>query len=202
MANDESIASIIEIEDGSDAVAKTLRQNFKYLDDRITAQATNISNKETTSQKNAPNGYCGLDTNANLSPSVLAKVTSSIVGAIYPVNSIYVTTDTNSTTCPIASLIPGSTWVLVAANKALWTGDGTNANTTIAAGLPNHTHTVSYTGSNDDNGDPGNYIITSPNQKGKTYTITSSNAKGSSVYGQSSTVQPPAYVVNVWRRTA
>jgi hypothetical protein len=202
MANDEPISHIIDIEDGSDAVAKTLRQNFKYLDDRITTQATNVLNKETLSNKNKPNGYCGLDANGYIPETILTNVTSSIVGAIYPVSSIYVTTDTNSTTCPIASLIPGSTWELVAADNALWTGNGSNANTTIPAGLPNHTHTVSYTGSNDDNGDPGNYIITSPNQKGKTYTITSSNAKGSSVYGQSSTVQPPAYVVNVWRRTA
>lgn len=122
---------------------------------------------------------------------------TAMLETIYPVGSIYIST---SETNPLEALF--GTWELVAANRALWTGNGTNANTTIAAGLPNHTHTVSYTGSNDDNGDPGNYIITSPNQKGNTYTITSSNAKGSSVYGQSTTVQPPAYVVNVWRRVA
>jgi hypothetical protein len=214
MANDESIASLIEIEDGSDAVAKTLRQNFKYLDDRITAQATNISNKETTSHKNAANGYCGLDANGSIPETILTKVTSSIVGAIFRVNSIYVTTDTDSTTCPIASLIPGSTWVLVAANKALWTGSGSNANTTIAAGLPNITGvgmrvspeifnnkgcsgaiyaSGSNTGGGGENGDRGfNYT------GGFNFDASRSN----SIYGKSSTVQPPAYVVNVWRRTA
>lgn len=216
MANDESIASIIEIEDGSDAVAKTLRQNFKYLDDRITAQATNISNKETTSHKNAANGYCGLDSNGSIPETILTKVTSSIVSAIYPVNSIYVTTDTNSTTCPIASLIPGSTWVLVAANKALWTGSGSNANTTIAAGLPNITGQIDpySVGYNNDHiamrnwwgalfGKWGNSWGMSRRETGSGITsgIGFEASRSNSIYGKSSTVQPPAYVVNVWRRT-
>ena len=29
------------------------------------------------------------------------------------------------------------TWTLVSSGKALWTGTGSNGNTTIAAGLPN-----------------------------------------------------------------
>lgn len=216
MANDESIASLIEIEDGSDAVAKTLRQNFKYLDDRITAQATNISNKETTSHKNAANGYCGLDSNGSIPETILTKVTSSIVSAIYPVNSIYVTTDTNSTTCPIASLIPGSTWVLVAANKALWTGSGSNANTTIAAGLPNITghmyansgddmmckHGVNVGGAFSAVGGWNSHNGTNGNGQNVTKGFNFNASWSSSIYGKSSTVQPPAYVVNVWRRTA
>lgn len=69
-------------------------------------------------------------------------------------------------------------------------GSAASLGTRQAQGLPNHTHKVNYTGSNDDNGDPGNYIVTSPNQRGNTYTLTSGNAQGSSVYGAANEVRP------------
>lgn len=134
----------------------------------------------------------------------------SVLSSIYPVGSLYIGTQT---TCPMASLISGSTWTLVSSGKALWTGTGSNANTTIAAGLPN------ITGSFTRGGDI--YIATSAsgalslgttdNYRGAgTGGSSSSSSKtvrfkasdSSSIYGNSSTVQPPAYVVNVWRRTA
>lgn len=79
---DETIAALIPIEDGDDAKAKPLRQNFKYLDDRITAQATNISNKESISHKGAANGYCPLDTNAKIPDTYLSNFSSSIDGRL------------------------------------------------------------------------------------------------------------------------
>jgi hypothetical protein len=75
---DETIAALIPIEDGSDAEAKPLRQNFKYLDDRITAQATNISNKESISHKGAANGYCPLDPNAKIPDTYLSNFSDEI----------------------------------------------------------------------------------------------------------------------------
>lgn len=126
---------------------------------------------------------------------------------IYPVGSVYIGTQS---TCPMASLIDGSVWQLVSSGRALWTGNGSNANTTIAAGLPNITGSffppVENAGSTADGAFVGQSITTtliSANWRASSGTKFSFNAsRSSSIYGKSSTVQPPAYVVNVWRRTA
>lgn len=147
--------------------------------------------------------------------SQLNTTISNTLEALYPVGSIYVGTQT---TCPLATLISGSTWELVATNRALWGGDGTNANTWIAAGLPNITGSFesriywgsspvgitntagAFNGTNEG-------AIAAPDGGGdlrgsmnKTFNFNASNSN--SIYGNSTTVQPPAYVVNVWRRTA
>lgn len=130
----------------------------------------------------------------------------SILGSLYPVGSIYIGTQT---TCPLAALISGSTWELVAENRALWGGDGTNANTTIAAGLPNITGT--FGGITGKSGTLSGAFSTlsetiDSGWDGTAYKVPRKiyfDASGSnSIYGNSNTVQPPAYVVNIWRRTA
>lgn len=130
---------------------------------------------------------------------------TAMLETIYPVGSIYIST---SETNPLEALF--GTWELVAANKALWTGNGTNANTTIAAGLPNVTGSASIARSYG-TGDGGALYYDGRQKAYIAYNNTSSldgtilrlNAsRSSSVYGKSSTVQPPAYVVNVWRRVA
>ena len=131
------------------------------------------------------------------------------MGNLYPVNSLYITTK-NQSTCPIASLVPGSTWSLVASGKALWTGTGSNAATTIDAGLPNITGSVSLDiGGVKNNTTPSGAFTKDSSftgyygEHGTTVHNLGFNAHNSnSIYGNSSTVQPPAYVVNVWRRTA
>lgn len=201
---DEDVSSLIPIEDGSLAKAKPLRQNFTYLDNRITAQASNISNKESMSRKGAPNGYCPLD-NAGKVP---ASYLTLILGAIYTVGGVYITT-VDSETCPIASLIPNSTWEKVASGRVLQGADEEHeAGTTIAAGLPNITghcgggdqspyasasgaFTIYGRGDGREKIEPGT---------GRAYSFDASRV--SSIYGASSTVQPPAYVVVIWRRTA
>lgn len=129
---------------------------------------------------------------------------TNVLGAVYPVGSLYFGTQS---TCPMAILIPNSTWELVPSGKALWTGNGTNGNTTIAAGLPNVTGNIrADTGSVLADGafthtatinDP---VVGSWGASARTYNFDAS--RSSSIYGNSDTVQPPAYVVNVWRRTA
>lgn len=166
--------------------------------------------------------------------AVNAFFVKGILAALYPVGSIYIGTQT---TCPLTTLITGSRWELVAQDKALWGSNGTNANTTIEAGIPNHTHgTGRQAGDN-----KGSHIWNSLNEDyvlgshpggiywngsgtggapeaitagasmndslGWAYTEETSLAKtdnlsSDGVWGNSTTVQPPAYVVNVWRRTA
>lgn len=139
---------------------------------------------------------------------------STILGTIYPVGSIYIGTQN---TCPMASLISGSTWSLVSSGKALWTGDGTNGNTTIAAGLPNiygsfaTGGTYGFDAFNTADGcfilgnSSNTYSADTSTHSTPTYKrldIVMSASRVSTIYGNSSTVQPPAYRVNVWRRTA
>lgn len=133
--------------------------------------------------------------------AVNKRTIDNILSTIYPVGSIYIGTQS---TCPMASLISGSTWDLVASDKALWTGDGTNANTTISAGLPDHTHTITRTNSRWGAGGSSTWGWGSSDQNGTTVPQQQvTNASSSNpIYGNSTTVQPPAYVVNVWRRTA
>lgn len=136
-----------------------------------------------------------------------------VLKSIYPVGSVYIGTQN---TCPMSALF--GTWELVADGNALWTGNGTNGNTTIAAGLPNITGTFkassltmygspkghitettgafSATAESNSNTDGGNG---GANTFGK---VTLDASVSSAIYGNSTTVQPPAYVVNVWRRTA
>lgn len=138
---------------------------------------------------------------------------SEILSQVYPVGSLYFGTQS---TCPMSALIPGSIWELLPANKAIWTGNGTNANTTIAAGLPAMVGSGDVLGQSDFLLKTGNYsgciqnrgTASSVSQAGNSSRSTfnhgfSINASlSSSIYGNSSTVQPPAYVANVWRRTA
>ena len=128
---------------------------------------------------------------------------STMLTTLYPIGSIYIGTQA---TCPLATLISGSTWELVAQNRALWGGDGTNANTTIAAGLPNITGTITsnnWAGSASDN----SALYPSGNGRNSAESGTGLNAinidasRSNSIYGNSNTVQPPAYRVNIWRRT-
>lgn len=138
--------------------------------------------------------------------------------ALYPVGSLYITSS-NTTTCPLASIVKktdgtNSTWSLVASGKALWTGTGSNGNTTIEAGLPNITgnglhemqgNTAQPSG--DTNAFYSYNVASGSNTSYSSgslqhFDIGFDASRSSSIYGKSSTVQPPAYVANVWRRTA
>lgn len=128
----------------------------------------------------------------------------NLFATLFPVGSIYITTQ-NTGTCPLASIISGSQWELVATDRALWGGNGWNAHSWIAAGLPNITgsHGGADTNSRWVNGcfyDAGD--VTSGGGHGGGWAVGFDASRSSSIYGQSSTVQPPAYRVNVWRRIA
>lgn len=136
---------------------------------------------------------------------------SDVLAVMYPVGAIYIGTQN---TCPMATVMPGTTWQLVSTGRALWGGDGTNGNSTIAAGLPNIIGSAGSSSAWDNNqnfayatgafaAEQGLYGRQSNRGEGggnRGFNMYAS--RSSSVYGQSNTVQPPAYVVNVWRRTA
>ena len=166
----------------------------------------NLAN--ATASKDAVN-KSQLDAQSTSITTAYQNYVKTVLGQMYPVGSIYIGTQS---TCPMASLISGSTWTLVSSGKALWTGNGSNANSTIAAGLPNITGKV---GGGElmrpdlDGYANGAFSLVSEEHKyrpiGEYATgaaISFDASKSSGIYGNSTTVQPPAYIVNVWRRTA
>lgn len=154
---------------------------------------------------------CGIAdmTGHEILPNPSQNLILEMIKSIYPVGSLYMGTQA---TCPMATIIPNSTWELVSSGKALWTGDGSNANTTIEAGLPNITGTTyAMSDRNSQPSDSGAFTSVQTavsagyeggHNNGDQRVSTFDASRSSSIYGKSSTVQPPAYVVNVWRRTA
>ena len=124
----------------------------------------------------------------------------------FPVGSIYQSTDPTSP----AALFGGS-WEVIASERVLLGASSTHAaGTTVKAGLPNITGTLSDVmgsfyaypsgsgafsvkgiGRSLENGSSGNYG-----------NISFDASKSNAIYGRSSTVQPAAYYVHIWRRVA
>ena len=137
----------------------------------------------------------------------------TMLATLYPVGSIYIGTQS---TCPLATLISGSTWKLVSGGRVLQGADSSHsANSTIAAGLPNITGNFyserdwqgifragqdgAFNGVSRYGWGVGNE---GAGQSTNAVQVNFNASRSSSIYGSSSTVQPPAYVVNIWRRTA
>lgn len=174
--------------------------NIKRTASEVTATAPKPTENNTTSTQ--------IDTVGERNTKI-----NAVLSALYPVGSLYITTN-NSATCPLASLISGSTWSLVEAGRALWTANK-DGNKTIAAGLPNITGRYNHRClMNDNNGTEVGAFRTLNNStdkatqyaagsdSGNKRTISFDASRSSSIYGSSTTVQPPAFTVNVWRRTA
>ena len=136
--------------------------------------------------------------------------------AAYPVGSIF---QTVSTTSPAALF--GGTWEQIASDRVLMGASRSHAaGTTVKAGLPNITGSLSET-SNDGKTTPfrGNknaissigalavIEASSPycgfaGYEGSAYDISFNASRSNAIYGRSTTVQPAAYYVHIWRRVA
>lgn len=178
--------------------------------DRYGTRITNHNNTSNTSvsidlyQSNVGRSVLDLsDVETILAPALL--------GAMYPVGSIYITTNA---TCPIADLGVG-TWELVAEDRVLQ-GAGTRGivGTTLNESLPNITG--NYNGSqyrlsdSAGNASSGALYPESASSSISTYqagSATGTNSIGfdaslsSSTYQDGAPVQPDAYLVNIFRRT-
>lgn len=136
----------------------------------------------------------------------------------WPIGSMYIQwyyANATSDTYHPAKLFGGS-WIRLTSGKTLWTSISeelgpNDADHYISAGLPDIQGTFSATRASGSDSTTGAFtqsstLITSASGSGtygRTYTFKASNYNASStVYGKSNTVQPPAYKVFVWRRTA
>ncbi len=131
--------------------------------------------------------------------------------AAYPVGSIYQST---SYTSPAALF--GGTWQEIAQNRVLMGASYAHAaGTTVEAGLPN----ITATGGFYDNISVGDYgtrltgafYVNARDQTHTGYagsndtdnpTLDFDASRSNPIYGRSSTVQPAAYYVHIWRRVA
>ena len=132
----------------------------------------------------------------------------------YPVGSIF---QTVSSTSPAALF--GGTWQEIAQNRVLMGASYAHAaGTTVEAGLPNITGSLIETkadgspfrGSKASLSKSGALKFTEVNtdwggysgMSGSTYNINFDASLSNPIYGRSSTVQPAAYYVHIWRRVA
>lgn len=135
------------------------------------------------------------------------KINLKETGALasYPVGSIYQSTDLTS---PAALF--GGTWEEIASDRVLMGASRSHAaGTTVKAGLPNITGSfvanVHYR-SNEVSGafTAGDRITSTGANNGdaNVYKFSLDASKSNAIYGRSSTVQPAAYYVHIWRRVA
>ena len=125
--------------------------------------------------------------------------------AAYPVGSIF---QTVSTTSPAALF--GGTWEQIASERVLMGASYAHAaGTTVEAGLPNITGSfvanVHYMSHEVSGAFTAGDRITSTganNGDANVYKFSLDASKSNAVYGRSSTVQPAAYYVHIWRRVA
>lgn len=141
--------------------------------------------------------------NSQLSSSILSNLQS-----VYPIGSLYIgVTDV----CPIANLF--GTWEKVSEGRVLQGADGSQeVGSTVEAGLPNIKGNINNVAGGADLRPSANGAFTS---KDSGYTqfgfggkgcldadVTFDASKSNPIYKDGSTVQPPAYLVNIWKRTA
>ena len=160
----------------------------------------------TADEKAAALRTLGADLSSYYTKEDIDTLLSAPSSGAYPVGSIYQSTDPTSP----AALFGGS-WEVIASERVLMGASSTHAaGTTVKAGLPNITGTLSDVmgsfyaypsgsgafsvkgiGRSLENGSSGNYG-----------NISFDASKSNAIYGRSSTVQPAAYYVHIWHRVA
>lgn len=182
--------------------------------------ASNAKISETnakTSEINAANSAkAALQSEENAKKWDLTQL-PSVIDMFYPVGTVYMSADKTKTKADFPFTAYG-TWEEVPANLCLQTGTASEAGTQRNAGLPNITgRRVASWGGGDY---PGRGYVTgcfkqdtdtscSPTINGESWNG-DGNGTGfafdaslsNSIYGKSNTVQPPAYIVRAWIRTA
>jgi hypothetical protein len=208
--SDEDIQSLIVIEDGSNANAKPLRQNFNYLDNKINEKITYVANKESMSNKGGANGYCPLDSKAQVPLSNLGNITASLlpVGAILmwgsapiPAHFIAMTGQNDLSAYPALQEL-GYTSLPDTVDKVPWGSGQSGAFQTKEAGLPNIIGSFKtvcngtkedafYKWKMDTNSDLADFGSGGGwAGHGK---ISFDASESNEIYGKSETVQPPAF---------
>ena len=166
----------------------------------------NIYIKNGSRGEKGDKGDAGEVTNIN---EIVQQIRPLILDSVHPIGSIFLTMDDSNP----SDILGVGTWERIKSGVTLWSGDGTNTGTELEAGLP--PITGSYNGFRTGNsGNPnakGAFIMLFDNVETLGGGSGSANrlqhlgfdaSRCSPIYGNSDTVQPPAIVVNMWRRIA
>ncbi len=186
----------------------------KTYNDNITATINTVTTK-------VDGAVSAAESAQEIAQSALEKVdTQALVDMFYPVGSVYMTT---SDTLP--AFMSYGTWEEIANDRVLQGASSAHsAGSTVEAGLPNITGSTAWacnglviafsrqkTAYSSNNGalsvsQDGNaygMIGTSGSDSATSNVAVSLDAsKSDSIYGASATVQPPAYIVHIYKRTA
>ena len=154
--------------------------------------------------------------------AVRDKRMQAMIDIFYPVGSVYISADKNKTKADFPFMAYG-TWEEVPANLCLQTGNASEAGNQRRAGLPNITGQATTQWFVNPNDLPKGYqsdkdywfgainVHTWSSRSQNTLDARGSKydallyfdaSKSNSIYGSSNTVQPPAYMVRAWVRTA
>lgn len=148
--------------------------------------------------------------------STVNSLIPTLLSTLYPIGSIYIGTQS---TCPLATLMSGTTWTkiegryLLASGTLTGTAESYSATDTVTSGLPNIIGAFNGVATNSvGSGSASGALSLSNSRSGYGHYSTSANQgiydlslnanSSNGTYGQSNAVRSPAYVVNVWRRTA
>lgn len=188
--------------------------------------ATSASNAKTSETKAASSAAAAAQSEENsktwdpTSYYSKSEIPVVMLDLFYPVGTVYISADKSKTKADFPFMQYGA-WEEVPANLCLQTGNASEAGTQRSAGLPNIKGTANIrSGSNIDNNilaSIKNGAITCTNQdssftwtnhiatengQSKLDTLSFNASNSNPIYGKSSTVQPPAYMVRAWVRTA
>lgn len=138
----------------------------------------------------------------------------NLIDTFYPIGTVYVSADKSKTKADFPFMQYG-TWKEVPANLCLQTGNASEAGTQRSAGLPNITGHAEFGFANArslpvifaegaldaaTSGRQGGGLSESFGEQATRLNFNAS--KSNTIYGASNTVQPPAYIVRAWVRTA
>lgn len=188
--------------------------------------ATSASNAKTSETKAASSAAAAAQSEENsktwdpTSYYSKSEIPVVMLDLFYPVGTVYISADKSKTKADFPFMQYGA-WEEVPANLCLQTGNASEAGTQRSAGLPNIKGTANIrSGSNIDNNilaSIKNGAITCTNQdssftwnshiatengQNKLDTLSFNASNSNPIYGKSYTVQPPAYMVRAWVRTA
>lgn len=135
------------------------------------------------------------------------KLLKKLLNRIYPVGSIY--TSVNLATPEAVAAVIGGKWERLPTGRVLW-GVDSGAGSTIDAGLPNITGDFNGVEARRNNTSTGVFknssVISNSSDDGSSgarqFNIHFSAADSNGIYGKSTTVQPPAYTVYMYKRIA
>ena len=118
---------------------------------------------------------------------------------IYPIGSIYISV---STDLPQIFTEGGRSWEKIESGLCLWSANEDQLDKTIPAGLPSlPTFKMTANSVNGLDGDSGAYGLSNNSSTG-TPTTMKCYAESHNIYGKSTTVQPPAFGVTMWKRVS